>query len=92
VGGHTNPVAIKEVNALVRANENLPVMRSFHAYARERMRLLDAEVALRARLAPSSRAKDPHLQELFHRQVAIYEAERRLPGIGACALSPDPNL
>jgi hypothetical protein len=90
--GHTNPVAIKEVNALVRANENLPVMRSFHAYARERMRLLDAEVALRARLAPAARAKDPHLHELFRRQVAIFEAERRLPGIGACALSPDPHL
>jgi hypothetical protein len=90
--GPTNPAAIKEVNALVRANENLPVMRSFHAYARERMRLLDSEVALRQRLAPSVRAADPQLRELFRRQVEVYEAERRLPGIGACALSPRSNL
>jgi hypothetical protein len=83
-----NPVAIRELRALVRANENLPVLRSFRAYAKERKRLRAAELALESARSPSVAAKDPYRRELFRRQVKIYQAERRLPGIGSCAVSP----
>jgi hypothetical protein len=82
-----NPVARRDVRALVRANENLPVVRSFRAYAKERERLRAAELALESARSPSVAAKN-HRRELFRRQMRIYEAERPLPGIGACALDP----
>jgi len=85
-----NPVARKETIALIRANKNLPVVRSFLAYENERKQLRAAE-ALTERLAPSVRTKNAHRHELFRRQVKVYEAERRLPGIGTCALSPYAN-
>jgi hypothetical protein len=66
-------------------------VRSFLAYANERKRLRAEEGVLIERLAPSVRAETPHRRELFRRQVEIYEAERRLPGIGACALTPYSN-
>jgi hypothetical protein len=88
-----DPVAIKEVSALVRANENLPVARSFRTYAKERRQLRAAEPAIQSAPSPSIAAEDrAQRRELFRRQVKIYEAQRRLPGIGACALTPYSNL
>jgi hypothetical protein len=84
-----NPVALGEALALVRANENLPVVRSFRAYAKERTRLRAAETALESgRSLTSVLANQPARRELFRRQVKIYQAERRLPGIGSCAVNP----
>jgi hypothetical protein len=85
-----NPVAIKEVIALIRANENLPVLRSFRSYANERKRLLAAEAALESARSPSVAAKT-YQRELFRRQLKIYQAEQRLPGIGSCAVTPAAN-
>jgi hypothetical protein len=88
-----NPVAIKELRALVRANESLPVVRSFRAYAKERNRLRAAEPAIQSAPSPSVAAEDrARRRELFGRQLKIYQAERRLPGIGSCALSPRTKL
>jgi hypothetical protein len=86
-----NPVAIKELRVLVRANENLPVLRSFRSYANERKRLRAAESALESARSPSVAAKT-YRRELFRRHVKIYQAERRLPGIGSCAVSPGANF
>jgi hypothetical protein len=83
-----HPVAKKELLALVRANENLPVLRSFLAYAKEQKRLRAAERALESARSPSVAAKEGYRSELFRRQVKIYQAQRRLPGIGSCAASP----
>jgi hypothetical protein len=79
-----NPAAIKEVVALVRANETLPIVKSFHVYAGERKRLQAAQRRLDAKgtLTPSDQ------RGFYEREVKIYEAERRVPGIGACAIHP----
>lgn len=88
----SDPVAVKEVVALIRANANLPVVRSFRADLTERTRLRDSEGALRHRTPSATQANDPHLRELVRRQVEIWKAERELSGIGACARSPYTNL
>jgi hypothetical protein len=92
----TNPTAIREVKALVRANENLAVVHTFETYTRERRMLRASEGAAIAREGQaasvvSAQAKDRQ-HEWFQHEVAIYRAERRLPGIGACAVSPFSNL
>jgi hypothetical protein len=95
VGGRAeilDPAAVKEVVALIRENENLPVVRSFVAYGKQRKRLREAEPATPSAASPSVAAEDRARRlELFRRQVQIYKAERRLPGIGACAITPYSN-
>jgi hypothetical protein len=87
-----NPSARKQVQVLIRQNMNLPVTREFLTYVREGRQLRLSEQLLRSRLPPSVSASDPKRRALFRRRVEIYRAERRLPGIGACALSPYSNL
>lgn len=92
-----DPVAIKEVAALVRANENLPIVRSFRTYVNERKKLRAAELAIQSAIqsapSPSVAAEDrAHRREVFRRQVKIFKAQLRLPGLGACTLTPYSNL
>jgi hypothetical protein len=87
----SDPVAVKEVEALLRANENLPLVRSFLADVGERRRLRRTEEALRARTPPADRP-NPELRKLFDRQVEIFRRELRLPGIGECTQSPYSNF
>jgi hypothetical protein len=84
---YTDPVAVKEMVALVHANKNLPVVRTFLAYSKERKRLRTEAAALE-RVTPPAQVPNSRLPKLFRRQRAIYEAERRLPGIGSCAEAP----
>jgi hypothetical protein len=75
----TDAVAIDELRLLLRANDHLPLVRSWLAdvAARKRLRRAEAE-------APAG----PPRAKVFRRQVTIYDAERRLPGIGGCTQSP----
>jgi hypothetical protein len=78
-GEEADPMVMKELRALLHANEHLPLVRSWLAdvAARKRLRRAEAE-------APAG----PPRAKVFRRQVTIYDAERRLPGIGGCTESP----
>ncbi len=77
--GETDTVAIDELRALLRANDHLPLVRSWLADVAARKRLRRAETETPA---------GPPRAKVFRRQVTIYDAERRLPGIGGCTQSP----
>lgn len=80
-----DPVALKELRELLRTNENLPVVRIWREDATERARL-------RRSTAPGQRSTPQVRRAAFQRQVTIYNAERRLPGIGGCTESPYISL
>jgi hypothetical protein len=72
--------AVKELRTLLRANEHLPLVRSW---------LAAVAATKRARLAlAAAPIRTPASRKLFRREVTIYDAERSIPGIGGCAQSP----
>ena len=83
-----NTVAIEEVRALLRANDHLPLVRSWEAYAAARKRLRTLESALESSSTAARVQTEVSRREVFRRQVRIYEAERALPGIGRCTETP----
>jgi hypothetical protein len=87
-GEAQDTAAIGEVRALLRANDHLPLVRSWKAYAAARKRLRTLESALESFEGAARVQTEVSRREVFRRQVRIYEAERALPGIGRCTETP----
>lgn len=77
-------VALREVMALLRSNEHLPEVRGWHGYIEARNRLRRAVAA--------TRAGSPARAKVRREEIALFKAERRVPGIGQCAKSPYSSL